>query len=257
MEAKKFLIRLGLKFPKAISEPWDFPGYQVGKKDNKKEIRKVFLCLDLTEKCLPEIKKFNPDIIITHHPFIFGSRKDVFENDPLKKEFADILDNLPYPVYSYHTDFDKGENGMNDTLLSLLPLEKTKVLEDGLMRIAYLKEETDIEGLAFFLKETWHLPYTFLSRGKKKKIRSFGLVAGGGADMFKECLSAQADCYVSGDCAHHTRVDIRRYGVNYIGISHEVEEYGFLLGMKNAVLSIDKNIKVHEYEFEKDFDIFY
>ncbi len=246
---------LGRKFPKRIACDFDFPGYQTGRLDRNAEVKKVFLCLDFTEDCLDECLRYQPDLILTHHPFFFGKKDEVLRHDPLKKELDDKINSLLHcPIYSYHTNFDIAEGGMNDTILSLLGMKRQRIASDGLMRIARLDEETDISQIIDRLLSLFSFEYVgYLSSGKP--IRTIGLIAGGGGNDFMTAIEEKVDLFISGDCAHHARVDMRRYGLQYIELPHECEELGFLQGMSNAVKEIDSDLDIHPYSFEKYFSL--
>ena len=72
------------------------------------------LCLDLDEEVYPIVKDIMPDLIITHHPFIYGTKYKVFKYDEKKKALCEAIDKLNIPVYSMHTNFDEGRGGMNE-----------------------------------------------------------------------------------------------------------------------------------------------
>jgi|WetSurMetagenome_2_1015567.scaffolds.fasta_scaffold68107_2 dinuclear metal center YbgI/SA1388 family protein len=253
MKSSSFLICLGKVFPASLSESWDFPGYQTGPKNPGREIRRVFLCLDLTEACLPSIRKFRPDIILTHHPFFFGRRCDLLRTDPRKATLEKTIMRLKIPVYSFHTDYDKGEGGMNDTLLQILGYPRLQVGPDGLIRLATLPKPLTISELAQDVVSKLHLPYCLMTQGNARKIRRVALIAGGGSSLYPEALSLKADAFLSGDCPHHTRLDMRRYHVNYLELPHEIEEQGFLVGMSRVLRKMDASLCVKAFRFEKPF----
>lgn len=254
MELRKLIRALSECFPFSSSEVWDHPGYQAGKRMFDKDIHKIMLCLDFEETGFLKALEFKPDLVLTHHPFLFGKRNDVLRHDPLKADLIiRIEEELNCPIYSYHTCFDKGIGGMNDTILSELGLETEKIGVDGLMRFALLPHSISVEELALSIKEKLHLPYAFYHQGAIEEINRIALIAGGGSSSFREALDQGADCYISGDCPHHTRLDLVRYEMNYIDVSHEIEEEGFLLGMGNALKRIDSEFDLLCYRFEKDF----
>ena len=254
MELRALIRKLSTRFPFTLSEAWDFPGYQIGKKEPNKEIHKAFLCLDFEETCFKKALEYQPDLILTHHPFLFGKKSEVLKKDPLKEDLCILIENeLDAPIYSYHTCFDKGIGGINDQVIQKLGLDVERIHQDSLMRFAVLKKTCSIEELASEIKEKLRLPYVFYESGAIKEIRRIALVAGGASSMFHQAIDCGADCYISGDCPHHTRLDIRRYQINYIDISHEVEEDAFLNGMREFLLSIDNGLDILPFHFEHDF----
>ncbi len=255
MNERSLISRINSCFPPSSSEVWDFPGFQCGKRNPKREIKKVLLCLDFTEEVLVEAKKYQPDLILTHHPFFFGKKKDVLSSDAKKIYLTQEVEKLNCSLYSYHTDFDKGAMGMNDTLLSFLGVKDIQVAPDGLMRLGHLSHPVSMEELLDLVKDKYSLPFLLYLKGTKEEIQNIAFVAGGDSGAYFDALSLGADCYISGDCPHHTRLEMRRYGLNYIELPHEVEELGFLVGMSEVLSKINPEIDVNKFAFEKYFDI--
>lgn len=255
MNERSLIRHINKLFPPSSSEVWDFPGFQCGVRHPERTVNKVLLCLDFTEDVLVEAKRYRPDLILTHHPFFFGKKKDVLSIDAKKIYLTKEIEKLDCPLYSYHTDYDKGENGMNDTLLSVLKMKRIRVADDGLMRLASLEKEMTIEELVDDVKGKLNLPFLLYLKGEKSEIEKIALVAGGDSAAYFDALSLGADCYLSGDCPHHTRLEMRRYGINYIELPHEVEELGFLKGMKKTLETISPSLDISSVVFEKYFDI--
>lgn len=255
MKLRPLLTRLGRKVPVSLSEPWDFPGYQCGNKRMNQEIRSVLLCLDYTEEVHAYAKNEQPDLILTHHPFFFGKKKDVLSVDPLKRELVKrIEEDLTAPIYSYHTDFDKTQGGMNDTLMTYLKMNDIAVAPDGLLRTGTLPQPITLPELCHYLCSCFSLSYLPYCGDEKEKFTKIGLIAGGAADEYHLAFASGVDCYLSGDCSHHTRVELKRYGYRFIELPQECEEVGFLIGMKKMLLSID-SLRVLTFSFEKPFEV--
>lgn len=249
MKLRNLLIKIGRKFPNKSACFFDHVGYQCGNKDLNRDIKKIFLCLDYTEDTLKEIDSFKPDLIITHHPFFFGKREKILTNDPKKRELENIIIERNIAVYSFHTNYDKGQDGMNDILLEYLGFKKESILEDGMTRMFYLEKEMSTESLVDYLLPKFDFDYlTYLSFGKLNRKVCF--LAGGGGNEFELALKNNADLYISGDISHHARVDISRYKLNYIELPHECEEIGFLKGMSRFLKQLDSTLEINEFYFE-------
>ena len=148
MNTKVMLRKLANRFPKRYAKMnHDYVGLMTGKLPQ--EVHKIFLCLDCDWEIFPMIKEVKPDLVLTHHPLVYGTRARVFKADQRKKELCDALDSINVPVYSMHTNFDTGRGGMNDSLAEALELQDIKIDErDIMMRGGRLKKPMDVEEFA-------------------------------------------------------------------------------------------------------------
>ncbi len=255
MNLRQLLLRLGRLYPASLAEGFDYPGYQTGKKEMSKEIHKVFLCLDFTEESFLAAKKELPDLILTHHPFFFGRKNEIFLSDSKKKVLDEkINESLLCPIYSYHTNFDKAKGGMNDVLLEELSFPVSYVGEESLLRVSVLEKATSTKEVVKHLLSYFpfdHLCYLDFNT----PIRKIGFIAGGAGNDFSLALKEKCDLFISGDCSHHARVDMTRYKLNYIELPHECEEKGFLIGMAKTLRGLDPTMNVIPFAFEEYFKI--
>lgn len=248
MKSKVLLRKLSRQFPKSICDSYDFPGLQVGKMPE--EVNKILVCLDFDQYVLPTVLKEKPDLIITHHPFIFGKKSVVLAHDKNKKELYDKCLELGIPVYSYHTNFDTGVGGMNDALTNALELTNVRQLTTVPMaRGGELKNPMEVHEFAKYAKEKLNVPYGLLIAEGKKEVSSVAIVGGGG---WRDNVSAELenyDIFISGDIPHHGRRDIVIRKYNYLDLPHEVERI-FILTMTKILLNIDQSLEVVQVDHE-------
>ncbi|MCQ2814729.1 MAG: Nif3-like dinuclear metal center hexameric protein [Bacilli bacterium] len=243
IESKTLLNKLAKKFPKRIAKSYhDYVGLMTGKVPQK--INKILLCLDCDWELLPYIKEIKPDIIISHHPFIYGTRAKVFKFDSSKKELCETIDKMGIPVYSYHTNFDAGDGGMNDALSNALGLLNIRKPENEMMmRIGELPNEMDAITFANFARKTFNVDYSLLINKGKKQIKTVGIIGGAGSRDWRLAKKEGCDIYISGDAPHYVRRDISNDKYNYLDMPHEIEKI-FMPTMKKLLLSYDKNLDV-------------
>lgn len=243
MNTRKCLIRLAKRFPKRIAKAnHDFVGLMVGKLP--KECNKVVVCLDLDEQIIEEVINIKPDIVFTHHPFIYGSKTKILKYDIQKKALYDKLDNAGICVYSMHTNFDTGKGGMNDALTEKLLLKDVYApIANQMMRIGYLENEINVDDFAKYVIERLDVNYGLLITEGNKTIKKVAIIGGGGSRSWKIAKEEGADIYISGDVNYHTRRDIINDHFNYLDVPHEIEKI-FLPTFANILKEIDEKLEI-------------
>ncbi len=251
MNTMKLLRKLSLYYPKSIKSRGDRVGLMSGKLPE--EINNILLCLDFDDtvyNLLPSLTR-KPDLILTHHPFIYGPRGRVLNHDPVKKDLVERIEKLGIPVYSMHTNFDAGKNGMNDALTQALGLKNIRPLETARMaRGGELEKSMEIHEFAKYANRCLKLEYSHLVHAGKDSVKSVAIIGGGGSREFKNAMLEGYDIYISGDAPHHVRRDVIANHYNYLDVSHEVERI-FMPHMKKVLLSIDPTLNVEIIDHEE------
>jgi dinuclear metal center YbgI/SA1388 family protein len=112
--------------PLFYQESYDNSGLQIG--NFQQEVTGVLLCVDVTEEVIDEAKTNGVNLIISHHPLIFGGLKKVngsnyIERAIIKAVRADIA------IYACHTNVDNINPGVSFKMADKLGLTKVKVLK--------------------------------------------------------------------------------------------------------------------------------
>ncbi len=125
MKLKKIIQIMDTLYPPKLAESWDNPGLQVG--DRNADIKKILLALSISDEVIEEAIEKGANLIITHHPFLFHGTKSIdkgcFPGNMIYRMIEHQIS-----LFSAHTNFDMGQNGLNDYLASLLPLKKSSIL---------------------------------------------------------------------------------------------------------------------------------
>ena len=250
MNTRQLLLKLSKRFPKRYAkENHDRVGLMTGKLPE--QVNKILLCLDCDHEILPLILKEKPDLIITHHPFIYGTRAFVLNHDPIKKALCEELDKLNIPVYSMHTNFDCGRGGMNDAIASALELQNIRVSEkDSMMRGGTLSHPMDVNDFAKFAKDRLGVDYSLLIANGKQIIESVAVIGGGGSRRWQLAKDEGYDIFISGDAPHYVRRDIVLNNYNYLDMPHEIEKI-FMPTMKKLLLELDNSLEIITIDHEK------
>ena len=250
IEMNKVLRRIAKDFPKRYAKAnHDRVGLMTGKKPDK--IQKVFLSLDMDWEVLPLVKEFKPDVIITHHPLIYGTRARVLKADESKRQLVEEIDRLGIPVYSFHTNFDTGKGGINDSLAEALGLTNVYAPEkDIMMRIGELPNQMEAVEFAKKAKTDFHVDYALLINSGAKNIKKVGIVGGAGSRGWRLAREEGCDIFISGDAPHHVRRDIVNAQYNYLDMPHEIEKI-FMPAMKKILLELDPTLEIKTVDHEK------
>lgn len=253
MKTSRLIRKLAAFYPQHLRDPWDFGGLMVG--PYPEETRRVFLCLDFDRTLLGDVKRFKPDLILTHHPFFFGKPKDILEKDEEKRESYAFLKEKGIALASYHTNFDRAKRGMNDALAERLGLSDIHPLEaESMARGGTLSQPMEIHAFASYVLERFGLPYLGLIAEGKKEVSKVAIIGGGGWSFFKAAQAEGYDAYLSGDCPHHGRREIILSHYNYLDIPHEVESI-FIEQMTKILLEIDQSLIVEGRAHERPWEI--
>ena len=250
MEKIKLFRELAKRFPKSIKSRGDRIGLMTGKLPD--QINHILLCLDFDEEVLNMVRKMEkkPDLILTHHPFIYGPRQHVLKRSEIKRNVCEGIDALGIPVYSMHTNFDTGRDGMNDALARALNLQDIKRLElCPMARGGRLEKPREIHEFALYANKCLKVEYSHLINAGKKIIETVAIIGGGGSREYSCALKEGYDIYISGDTPHYIRRDVIAAHYNYLDISHEIERI-FMPQMKKILLEIDPTLEVEIIDHE-------
>ena len=202
--------------PLSLQEEYDNSGLLIGNEEN--EVAGVLLCLDCTEAVLEEAIKRNCNLIIAHHPIIFGGLKKIAGRNYVERVVEKAIRNT-ISIYAIHTNLDNVPNGVNKKICEKLGLEKCKILsphprplssgrgESGAGMIGTLK--TPMTETAFLNKvkktmKAGSLRHTALLN---KKVSKVAVCGGSGSFLLPEAIRQKADVFVTADFKYHQFFD--------------------------------------------------
>ena len=202
-------------------EEWDNSGHLIG--EFRKEVKKCVVALDATKEVCLFAKDIGADMVLTHHPIIFGSVESVKADSAVY-----ILANAGISQISAHTNFDIAEGGINDNLASILQLNNTRHVEGSFIVVGELGGEMSIDDFAEFVSDK--LECSGIRYTKTDKIIKTVAVGGGACEEECEIAMENADCFLTGDMKYHKMLDASEAGFAVISAGHfETENKAFLM----------------------------
>lgn len=208
--------------------------------DAGEDIKGVLFSLDLSFAAIEKAKKLGANLIITHHPAIYGKIGDIrFDDEFLTgAKIADCLKNS-ISVISMHLNLDFAKSGTDESLMQGViqaangkkaEAEYECVLSEGEYGRVYSLPEISLEKLVENMKEVFSSDRILFYGEKDKKICRAASFCGAGADV-KEVIFAKrrgADVLISSNLKHHVITCAQESGLAIIQLTHYASEnFGF------------------------------
>ena len=208
--------------PPSLQESYDNVGLLVG--DGSSACTGVLCCLDVTDSILNEALEKGCNLIVAHHPLIFGGIKQINANDVTGHLIIKSIKNN-IAIYAIHTNLDNTIDGVNGKMAALLGLTDCSVL---------LPKSGTLKKLI-----------TFVPQGQVEQVRSALFEAGAGhIGKYSECSfsSSGEGTFKAGP---GTSPFVGTEGVRHT--EHEVKlELIYPVYLESILLSVLK--KTHPYE---------
>ncbi|MDE5943127.1 MAG: Nif3-like dinuclear metal center hexameric protein [Clostridia bacterium] len=196
------------------------------------EVNGALFSLDLSINTVNKAKEYGYNLIVTHHPAIYGgiSRLDL-TRDPQAIALAECI-KCGISVISMHLNFDAAPEGIDYHLMQGLGGNKPEILapiEGGGYGRVYAVKEEKFTAFVERVKKTFNSDRV-LSYGADKSVKKAASFCGAGCDDKAIAFAAEkgADVFVSSDMKHHEIAALLGRGINVIHLTHySAESYGF------------------------------
>ncbi|MCB9018563.1 MAG: Nif3-like dinuclear metal center hexameric protein [Prevotellaceae bacterium] len=111
--------------PLCYQESYDNSGMQIG--DKEATIKGILLTIDVTEEVINEAIEKGCNLILAHHPLIFGKIKKITGHDHVERCIIKAIKH-DIAIYASHTNMDKMKNGVSARLADKLGLKDCEIL---------------------------------------------------------------------------------------------------------------------------------
>ncbi|MBR4949125.1 MAG: Nif3-like dinuclear metal center hexameric protein [Clostridiales bacterium] len=226
-------------FPPENALDYDNVGLIAG--DGDTEVTGIVVSLDLTSKAIRTAKEKGANLIITHHPIIFGGITNLTTGDYVGKTLIELIKN-GMSVISCHTNLDLTDEFGDLAIAEKLGVEDAKPLEGAVCGVVFDLNLSDFitlkEYRAVVAKRLGTSGIITINDPENKVNRVF--VQGGAfdEDSIDAVVKAGVDTVVSGEIKHHICVALDEMGINTIIAGHSATEQAYL--PKMAKLLSDK-----------------
>ena len=217
---------LQLKAPFELQEGFDNSGFLVGRKDSV--VTNILIALDITDAVIREAVMRGAQLIVSHHPVIFGDGvKSITDETVTGQKLLALAENHISAICA-HTNLDAVEDGVNDAL----------ALKLGLSDIGQLKQDgVDDQGRPYGIGRIGFVPeqplYDFAVRVKEllgsngirlvdggKPVHLVAVGGGSCSSMMEDAIQQGCDTFVTADVKYSAFLDARAMGLNLIDAGH-------------------------------------
>ena len=214
--------------PLALQESYDNSGLIVG--EMGAQVSKALLCLDSTEAVVDEAIAKGCDLIIAHHPIVFGGLKRFTGGDYVQRALIKAIRNN-IAIYACHTNLDNVlRGGVNERIAQQLGFEAERVLRPvaadfGSVAAFGRLDDSDVfrtagAGVLCKLQKPMNV-LDFLQHVKAKMgvevvkytkcdvemVSKVAICGGAGSFLIGDALRAGADAFITSDVKYHEFFD--------------------------------------------------
>ena len=205
--------------PKELAEAWDNNGLVVGRADAM--VTRVLVALDCNMTTLQEATDRNCQVLLSHHPLIFGNIQQVNDTTVTGRAILYAIEN-GIACVNAHTCLDKTADGVNDRLAERLGLKNITTASDNLSE-GYLRfgtvDEIKLQDFAQKVKETLQCGgVRFASSGKT--VHKVAVGGGSCGSEIPVALACGCDTLVTADLKYNHFLDAAELGINLIDAGH-------------------------------------
>lgn len=210
--------------PKQYALEWDNVGLLVGRRD--RDIKRLVVALDATDEVIDYAIEIKADMIVTHHPMIFGKIRKVNDEDFIGKRILRLMEN-GINCYAMHTNFDV-KGGMAQLAAKYLHMTDEKILEvtyerdgitEGIGRYADY-EELSVRDWAERVKKVFGLSNVTVYGDANRRVTRVAISPGSGKSMIEEAGKKGVELLITGDIGHHEGIDATACGISIIDATH-------------------------------------
>ena len=213
------------KAPFELQMDFDNAGFLVGRASSP--VHRILVALDITEAVIQEAVELSAQLIVAHHPVIWGGAKSVTDQTLMGRKLLALAENHIAAICA-HTNLDAVADGVNDALALRLGLTGiTQLHQDGV----------DGEGRPYGIGRVGFVPqqklYDFAhavkelldSRGIRlvdggKPVRKVAVGGGSCSSMVEDVLAQGCDTFVTADVKYDAFLDAKARGLNLIDAGH-------------------------------------
>ena len=206
---------------------FDNAGFLVGR--GERQVQRCLVALDITPAVIDEAIALDCQLIVAHHPVIWGKLGQVTDETITGQKVLTLVEKGIAAICA-HTNLDAVEGGVNTQLAQRVGLKETVPLETdgtdeaghpyGIGRVGTVRRpELSVREYAAFVKERLNAANVRFVGGGKPVQR---VAVGGGAcgSMLEDVVAQGCDTFVTSDLKYNQFLDAKALGLNLLDAGH-------------------------------------
>lgn len=215
MKLEKIIDFMEELAPKTGAMEYDNVGLLVGR--GEKEVTRVLTALDTTLDVVREAKEKGCELIVCHHPVMFGGVKKITDETKEGEMLLFAMENN-IAIFAAHTNLDFAQDGLNDYFLEKLGYTACDSIVENEGRIFETGGLT-VKELCEKIKKAFDVTYLRVAGDIARETALCALCTGSGKSLVGDAVD-KADVYITGDMGHHDILTVLENDCAYIEVSH-------------------------------------
>jgi dinuclear metal center YbgI/SA1388 family protein len=213
MTVNNILDYLKEKYPLDTACDFDNVGLLVG--DGNAAVTKAVVCLDCDINAVNYANEIGANLIITHHPVIFGGIKSVTAGTVVYEAIKSGIS-----IISMHTNLDIAVGGVTERLCEAIGLTDAQpfIAHDGFMIREAICPINNADDLACHIKQRLGGAVRYADSGRP--INRVLVCSGSGSDFVTDVIKDNFDALIAADIKHNVFIDAVNSGVSVFDAGH-------------------------------------
>ena len=258
---------LEARIPASLSCPWDHDGLSCCP-DPDAPVTGVLVALDATEDAVALAAEQGCNVILTHHPMLFGGLAAVTpDTTEGRKTLRLVRDGIA--TMAFHTRLDTLAGGVNDILAARLGLADVTAFGcndnpagEPMGRVGTSPSEMSLADFAAAVKTALSVPatlgtpyiehltpvapiVTFAESKNGKTVHRVAVLGGAGEDDITAAVAAGADTFVTGEIDYHKLCDAPYGDINLVAAGHYFTEFPVCTYLADLAAALCPGTPVH------------
>lgn len=126
MQLNEVIAFLESKAPPSLQEDYDNSGLLTGSPEM--DVQGILVCLDSTEEIVEEAVRLGCNVVVAHHPIVFGGLKRITGKNYVERTVLRAI-REGIALYAIHTNLDHVHTGVNRRIAEQIGLGGIRILE--------------------------------------------------------------------------------------------------------------------------------